>query len=218
MKNNIEELLSIYERFGSKAQEALDFVKRNMKPAEAVAEGVQSAPGALENGVYIVYNDGGFAKFDGGNSKDGVAMIGVAYDGHTFGVPLDHDYGQQRLLKEDEYPSDEHCVDEVDALINWDFVGETEYLKRLGLAFELKEGHYLPTAPVFLAQYAHREQLNQALAYMGAKEMDFASSRWFCQRYYTHHAWFFHGSSRSLSNGYAYYSFQVVAVSLWQPN
>jgi len=213
----MEELLSVYERFGSKAQEALDFARRNSEQrmvAKLVIDGV--AP--PENGVYVVHKNGSYEEFDGDNLMDDVAMIGIAYEGHTFGVPLDHDYGEHRLLKDDEYPKDEHCMDEVDALLNWDFKGETEYLKQLGLAFELKEGHYLPTMPVFMAMYCLRKNLNTALALAGAKEINFDISRWFCQRYNVGSAWFFSGTTRYLTNNRVNPSYQVGAVSLWNPN
>ena len=217
MEKDMEELLSVYERFGSKAQEALDFARRNMKPLDGIKTTIVGvAP--PENGVYVVHKDGSYEEFNGENLMDDVAMIGIAYDGHTFGVPLDHDYGKQRLLKEDEYPEDEHCLDEVDALLNWDFKGETEYLKQLGLAFELKEGHYMPTMPVFLAMYFHRKYLNMALSLAGAKEIDFGISRWFAQRYDVFYAWYFNGSYRNLNYGSVNSTVQVGAVALWNPN
>lgn len=47
----MEELLSVYERFGSKAQEALDFARRNMKPMDGIKMTIVGvAP--PENGVY----------------------------------------------------------------------------------------------------------------------------------------------------------------------
>lgn len=213
----MEELLSVYERFGSKAQEALDFARRNMKPQDGIKTTIAgNVP--PKNGVYVVHKDGSYEEFNGENLMNDVAMIGIAYDGHTFGVPLDHDYGEQRLLKEDEYPEDEHCLNEVDALLNWDFKGETEYLKQLGLAFELKEGHYMPTMPVFLAMYFHRKNLNMALSLAGAKGIDFDISRWFAQRYGVLNAWFFSGSGRTLNNNGVNHTGQVGAVALWNPN
>ena len=171
----------------------------------------------LYNGVYIVYRDGGYEEFDGDNIKENASFIGIAFDGHTFGVPLDHDYGKRRLLKEDNYPLDEHCLSEADALLNWDFVGETEYLKQLGLAFELKEGHYLTTAPVFLAEYAFKEELNKALKYLGAKEIDFRADRWFAQRSSVYIAWFFSGYYGNLYNNLVNLANQVGAVTPWNP-
>jgi len=217
MEKNMEELLSVYERFGSKAQEALDFARRNMKPLDGIKTTIVGvAP--PENGVYVVHKDGSYEEFDGENIMDDVAMIGIAYEGHTFGVPLDYDYGKQQLLKEDEYPKDEHCLNEVDALLNWDFKGETEYLKQLGLAFELKEGHYMPTIPVFLAMYSLRKELNLALSLAGAKVIDFDISRWFAQRSGVYYAWFFNGAYRHLSSNSVHGAFQVGAVSLWNPD
>jgi len=171
----------------------------------------------IKNGVYVVYQDGSYEVFNGKNRKENVAMIGIAHDGHTFGVPLDHNYGRHSLLKNECAAIDEHCKDEVDALLNWDFVGETEYLKKLGLAFELSDGHYLPTMPVFLAQYAERMQLNKALSYVDVKEIDFSVPRWFSQRYNVYNVWFFYGTYRTLNYSNVYYTYQVGAVTLWNP-
>lgn len=217
MEKNMEELLSVYERFGSKAQETLDFARRNMNPLDGIKTTIAGIV-PPENGVYVVHKDGSYEEFNGENLMDDVAMIGIAYEGHTFGVPLDHDYGEQRLLKDDEYPEDEHCLNEVDALLNWDFKGETEYLKQLGLAFELKEGHYMPTIPVFLAMYSLRAELNMALSLAGAKVIDFASYRWFAQRFSVTNAWVFYGYFRSLNTNNVHNSNQVGAVSLWNPD
>lgn len=171
----------------------------------------------LHNGVYVVYADGSYKPYVAGMDVTGIAMIGIAHDGHYFGVPLDWNYGNQRLLKGDRYPDDGHCVREADMLLNWDFVGETEYLKSLGLAFTLKPGHYIPTGPVFLAMYANRNQLNAALTATGAEEIDFGEDFWFAERYNVLIAWYFNGTYRTLS----YYSVsnttQVGAVALWEP-
>lgn len=171
----------------------------------------------IKNGVYVVYQDGSYEVFNGKNSKENISMIGIAQDGHTFGVPLDHDYGRHPLLKNEFNEYNEHCKEEVDAMLNWDFVGETEHLKKLGLAFDLKDGHYLPTMPVFLAQYAERMQLNKALSYADAEEIDFSVSRWFSQRYNVNNAWIFFGYSRGLGNYYVNTTVQVGAVALWEP-
>ena len=222
---SVEQLIYIYEKFGENAQDAVEFIKKNKAPeadvikqsSEVSAKFKSGYEAILRDGVYIVYRDGGYEEFDGDNIKENVSFIGIAFDGHTFGVPLDHDYGKQRLLKEDNYPLDEHCLSEADALLNWDFVGETEYLKQLGLAFELKEGHYLTTTPVFLAEYAFKEELNKALKYLGAKEINFRAYRWFAQRYDVDGAWAFNGTNGYLSDDNVNHAHQVGAVTLWNP-
>lgn len=171
----------------------------------------------LPNDVYAVYADGSYKPYAASMDVTGIVMIGIAHDGHYFGLPCDWNYGNQRLLKKNEYERDSHCVREADMLLNWDFVGETEYLKSLGLAFELKPGHYLPTGPVFMAMYANRNQLNAALAAAGAEEIDFREDFWFSQRYYVYGAWFFYGGTRSLNFSTVSYGLQVGAVSLWEP-
>ena len=101
--------------------------------------------------------------------------------------------------------------------MDWDFVKHTNHLKELGLAIELKNGHYLPTMPVFGAMYHNREALNEALKYAGAEEIDFSEDFWFAQRYNVNYAWIFNGNYRYLTYIYVYYTYQCGAVSLWKP-
>jgi hypothetical protein len=184
----------------------------NQQPAVVPAPGMP-----LPNGVYVVYSDGSYKPYASGMDVTGITMIGIAHDGHYFGVPLDWKYGNQRLLKKDGYERDSHCVCEADMLLNWDFVGETEYLRGLGLAFTLKPGHYIPTGPVFLAMYANRNQLNAAMAAAGAEKIDFGESRWFAERYNVGNAWYFYGNYGYLTNFTVINGLQVGAVTLWEP-
>ena len=209
-----EFLLSLYDRFGDKAQDALNFVKRNqgMKDDE-----IPAANFSLANGVYLIYKDGSYIEYTEQPVFTDYISIGIAHDGHYFRVPLYWDYGKQQLLKEDGYNEDSHCVCETDMLMNWDFVGETEYLRQLGLAFVLRHEHYIPTGPVFLAMYANRNQLNAALTAAGSDEIDFKKDYWVAQRNGVYNAWLFYGYNRSLINDYVYYASQVCAVAPWEP-
>lgn len=219
MKKNeeIAFLLDIFERFGNEAQKAIDFVRKNEskdagRQAPASVESVK-----MEDGVYVIYTDGSFERYcDGLTDVEDVEKIGIIYDGHKFAIPLDGSYGKQKLLSKDNHPKDSYCQSECEALTDWDFVKHTNHLKELGLAFSLKEGHYLPTAPVWIAIYHHRELINKLLELCGAKIIDFNDDYWFAQRSGVNGAWYFDGASRALNTGNVYYGDQVGAVTLWE--
>jgi hypothetical protein len=40
------------------------------------------------------------------------------------------------------------------------------------------------------------------------------SNRWFAERYNASHAWFFHGTYRTLNDGYVHTTLQVGAIAL----
>ena len=170
----------------------------------------------LENGVYAVYTDGHYELFWEGLFKGNIAFIGIAHDGHYFGVPLDWNYGRSPLL-EREYPKDDFCMNECDALLDWDFVKHTRHIQELGTPIKLKEGHFLPVAPVFLAMYGNKENLNAALAFAGAEEIDFSLDYWFAERCNVYLAWLFYGTTRYLYINHVHSTFQVGAVVLWEP-
>ena len=207
-------LLNLYERFGDKAQEALNFVKRNqgMKDDEIPAANLP-----LANGVYLIYKDGSYIEYTEQPVFTDYISIGIAHDGHYFRVPRNWNLGSNALLKDEQNPMDDHCLKEADAMMNWDFVGETQYLKRLGLAFDLKDGYCLPTMPVFLAMYANREVLNKGLLMMGAEEIDFEECYLIAQRNGVYYAWDFGGYYRSLNFNYVNSAYQVCAVAPWEP-
>ena len=219
MKTNqdISALLDIYERFGDKAQKALDFVNRNI--VENVATPAPSVPAItsgnrIPDGVYYILQDGSHSTTRPCACE--ISAIGIAHDGHYFSVPLDWNYGKSRLLKKDKYPEDEYCQQEIEAIMDWDFIKHTNHLKELGLSIDLKEGHYLPTMPVFGAMYKNRKCLNEALLAAGAEEIDFDEDFWLAQRYGVYYAWLFNGTSRLLHFN-VYNTYQVGAVALWEP-
>lgn len=222
-QEHISTLLDIYERFGDNAQKALDFVNNNIEKSATHAPLVSAVAcdKRIPDGVYYLLKDGLYVPVGRRVifpiSPESISAIGIAHDEHYFSVPLDWNYGKSRLLNKDKYPEDEYCQREIEAILDWDFVKHTKHLKELGLAIELKDGHYLPTMPVFGAIYHNREALNEALKYAGAEEFDFSEDFWFAQRYSVSAAWFFSGDSRTLYNGGVYIAFQCGAVSLWKP-
>ena len=210
-------LLDIYERFGDNAQKALDFVKKNIAMQECSIFNTSVSDNRISDGVYYILKDGTYIQSSENCDSDDVQAIGIAHDGHYFAVPLDGNYGESRLLKNDKYPEDDYCQKEIDAIMDWDFVKHTNHLKELGLAIDLKEGHYLPVAPVWGAMYKNREALNKALKHVCADEIDFSDCFWFAQRYYVNNAWYFYGYDGSLNYTNVSNTSRAQAVALWDP-
>lgn len=142
--------------------------------------GEQTPSGWRANGVYPEENG-----------------VRIWHDGHTFKVLKNWDRGVCPLLSEEgrkeSMQNKERLQDEVEALLDWDFVGATKHIQELGTDIPLDEGEFLPTAPVFLAMYKYKDELNATLKSMGAEEIDFSENTWFAQRCNAGSAWFFNG-------------------------
>lgn len=195
-----------------KAKAAYDFVMGNdvmqTKPAPL--------PGYVPNGVYIVYNDGTYIPFSSDAPKDNAKFVGVAYNGHTFGVF--RKVGDYKLLPSTNIPKDDLCQDEYQALIDWDFVKHTDHIFKLGCEIPLVEGEYLPTAPMFvvIANLAN-QGLNDALKHIGLDPIDLDGYYWFAQRCNASFAWYFYGAYGSLYGFTVTNVLTVQAVVLWNP-
>lgn len=215
---NTSFLLDIFERFGkNEAQSALDFVRRNERRNAEKQTPASIETGKPEDGVYIIRTDGSFERYyEGQTDTENLEKLGIVYDGHKFALPLDGSYGEQKLLTRSNHPKDDYCQCECEALADWDFAKHTNHLKELGLGFELKEGHYLPTAPVWVAIYHNRKIINKLLKLRSAKPIDFEDDYWFAQRYGVNSAWFFSGGYGDLGNINVNLGFQVQAVTLWE--
>lgn len=222
MMYNREFLLDIFERFGNDAQAAIDFVRKNEKKEEAatVANPIvfNKKDDILPNGVYIVLKNGDFYRYyKDEESYDNVDFIGIAHDGHTFGVPLNGNLGEHQLLKSQKKPKDDKCVCEIEALIDWDFVSATKHIQELGTDIPFGENQYMPTAPVWIAMYANKENLNSALSEYDGTPIELTENYWFAQRYSSTDAWFFSGNNGILNDYSCTYELIVQAVVLWNP-
>lgn len=164
-------------------------------------QGKQMPSGWRANGVYP--------------EKDGVR---IWHDGHTFKVLKNWDRGVCPLLSKDgrkeSVQNVERLQNEVEALLDWDFVGATKHIKILGTDIPLGEGEYLPTAPVFLAMYKYKDELNATLKSMGAEEIDFSEDCWSAQRYNANGAWLFSGNSGVLYYRNVVDALRAIAVAL----
>ena len=219
----IEFLLNIYREFGSNAQEAFDFLKKNVgnfEPAVGSSDMMQDAwqkTETVDDGIYYVYNDGTFVSATNVAPTDNAKFVGICHDGHTFGVG--RLIGEYSLLKKDNMPEDEYCIrEEYKALFDWSFVEATNHIKELGTPIPFNEGEYLPTMPMFviMANLADKG-LNEALVRIGLDPIDLSEDYWFAGRCGANGAWIFYGSSGYLGNYYVNDRYRCQAVTLWNP-
>ena len=176
----------------------------------------------IENGVYIVLKDGKHKSLNEPVTykQEDVAFIGLAYDGHTFGVPMCGSKGRYPLINTPRHaaPKDDLCFEnEWDALMEWDFVKHTKHIQEIGTDIPLEEGEYLPTLACLMVMFHYQEQLNEALEFVGGKQIDFGSYIWSCVRYNSYRAWYAHGYYGFFSGYYMYGTNQAVPLSLWEP-
>lgn len=213
-------LVSLYREFGDKAQKALDFIEANdgKQVIKITPSANQPYVGTRANGVYILLEDDTLVPFSPdlpGPDEQPAQMIVIYHDGHSFGIPFDGDLGESKLLNKDDIPKDDHCLNDFEALLNWDFVGETKHIQKLGTPIQLPEGYYLPTSAVWVAIYANREKINEALKKYGGTPIDFGECYWFAERYYVNHARIFYGGHGYLGNTGVNYGIRVQAVTLY---
>ena len=147
--------------------------------------------------------------------NDGVR---IWHDRHTFKVLKKWNKGRYDLLTDEGYEKSkqntERLQNEAEALLDWDFVGATEHIQKLGTDIPLDKGEFLPTAPVYLAMYKYKDELNAALKAMGAEEIDFSEDTWFAQRYNMYLGWIFYGNHGQLGSNGVYSAHRVLAVTL----
>jgi hypothetical protein len=213
-------LVSLYREFGDKAQKALDFIEANdgKQVIKITPSADQPYVGTRANGVYILLDDDTLVPFASdmpGPDEQPAQMVVIYHDGHSFGIPFDGDLGESRLLNRDDIPKDDHCLSDFEALLNWDFVGETKHIQELGTPIKLPEGYYLPTSAVWLAIFANQEEINNALEKFGGKPIDFSDDYWFAERCSVDYARIFYGYNGILGNGNVYGTYRVQAVALY---
>ena len=215
-------LVSLYREFGDKAQKALDFIEANdgKQVIKITPSAYQPYVGTRANGVYILLDDDTLVPFTRdmpGPDEQPAQMIVIYHDEHSFGIPFDGDLGESKLLNRDDIPKDDHCLSDFEALLNWDFVGETKHIQELGTPIKLPEGYYLPTSAVWVAIYANRIDINNALEKFGGKPIDFGDDYWFAERYNAYDARYFYGRAGYLGSFNVYGTYRVQAVTLY-PN
>lgn len=156
--------LDLLNRFSSvcEAKKAYEFV---MGDEEAAVE--------AKDGVYIIYDNGSYAPFTGGNPKENIKSVGVVFQGHSFAVALTDLPKQYALVRDTEKCERESPLykGEIDSIFDWDAEEHTKHIVEAGTDIPLKDGEFIPTAAMLVAMYRMREQLNKALEYAGGEPM-----------------------------------------------
>jgi hypothetical protein len=144
--------------------------------------------------------------------------VRIWHDGHTFKVPLHSNKGDWPLLNKEGWRRSEQDTNdlknEAEAICDWDFATATKRIQELGTDIPLAEGEYLPTAPVMIAMYIYRHELNAALEKLGGEPINFDNIFWFAARYDVTGAWFFYGYYGSLYGSGVGSSYRCQAVAL----
>lgn len=216
-------LLNIFERFGDKAQAALDFVKANSKKEtkEVVVNHANQSGAMPDNGIYVIYKDGSFMKFEKDDEEvptnENAVLVGIIQDGHSFAV-VPKELGRFKLVKDYEDCPDEsdlYIRSECEALNDWDCITKTKHLQEVGTDIPLKDGEYIPSLPMLVAMmYWRKRGLNEALQHIGGDPIS-DSYHWSSTEYNSNNAWGINGES-----GYIYInnesnSIVVRAVCAW---
>lgn len=185
-----------------KARESYDFIMNDEKCGAEAKPSIK----LIEGGVYLIYSDGRYEKFNGHNKKDGVKYIGVVHNGRSIAVGL-NELGEHRLPGKDGLEEDDWQYVKGDVFAMNDFNGKanTEHLKRHGdFDFELKDGEWLPSIGELAMIVLFKDEVNKALEYVGGDEF-LSDYYWSSTEYNANNAWLINFSNAYLfNNGRAY--------------
>ena len=127
----------------------------------------------IRDGIYLIYHNGEVKPYANGCSKENVRYIGVAHNGHSFALAL-NDITDVVLLPYGKKAGKRQRFDrECDAIFDFDSAKNTEALSEDNPALRdvLNEGEAIPALGV-LNIIAHlRDEINEALAYIGGQEL-----------------------------------------------
>lgn len=174
-----------------KAKECYDFINE---------EPVTMDEAKRRDGIYLIYHNGEVKPYANGCSNENVRYIGVVHNGHSFALAL-NDITDVALLPDGKKAGKRQRLDrEYDAIFDFDSAKNTEALSEDNpeLREVLNEGEAIPALGV-LNIIAHlRDEINEALAYIGGQELK-DTWYWSSTEYNLSSAWLV-----SFSNGYTY--------------
>lgn len=177
-----------------KAKECFDFINE---------EPVAMDEAKRRDGIYLIYHNGEVKPYAKGCSKENVRYIGVVHNGHSFALAL-NDITDVVLLPDGKKAGKRKRLDrECDAIYDFDSAKNTEALSEDNPALRdiLNEGEAIPALGV-LNIIAHlRDEINEALAYIGGQELK-DTWYWSSTEYGPTNAWSVHFSNGSTSNTY----------------
>ena len=196
----------------AKAREAYSFIMGEGIPSiGALNAGAQQ----LRDGIYIVYQDGSYALFDGTNTTSGAARIGVVMGEKRLCVSF-RDIDDICLTnKEDKTEYDGYISDWNSAVADWNGQKNTEHIKAVGTDIELEEGEWIPALGEAYLLFINKKRINEALKYLGQPELE-DEWYWVSTENSARNAWtlyFINGIFNYYSK--SDYSFRVRPVSAW---
>ena len=198
MTENQKIRIDLLNRFSSvcEAKKAYEFV---MGDEEAAVE--------AKDGVYIIYDNGSYAPFTGGNPKENIKSVGVVFQGHSFAVAL-NDLPKKYALVRDIGKCERHSPlykGEIDSIFDWDVEAYTKHIVEAGTDIPLKDGELIPTAAMLVAMYRLREGLNKALVYAGGEALKTDDYYWSSSETSAGGSWCLY-----FSNGYLNYYYKYI--------
>ena len=214
MNKNQEIKMTLLKEFSnvenavSFCREAYKFLTEDEQRPTSPAPIVFKDDAIHEDGVYLIYDDNSYRKFDKDCKKEGIKYVGIIHNRHAFSVAL-KDLGVFQLLKDDvecEKESDFYLRRECEAINDWECVKRTSRIQRLGTDIPLKECEYIPALPMVVAMcYWANRGLNDALEFADGNPLRMDSNYWSVTEYYSYGAWFVHfGSGFVHTNGKSY--------------
>lgn len=167
----------------------LDFITKNEKPKESKRVEVKTS---LEDGVYVVFSSGEIKPVSEYNEQCEPAKVLMIYSAHSWIVaPRDAECGETTLLKEDaDRESDSPFYKaEIEALNDFDMESCTDHLRKAGLAFELDDDMFIPTAGQLAAMWLYRDSLNKALKATGGEPLKTDECYWSSSEISAYSSW-----------------------------
>jgi len=171
--------------------------------------------GGMPDGIYVCYEDGYKAMFDGTNSKQGVSHIGIIMGEHSIGIAL-NSLGEQSLPRnrefDDENEWDNYQYGEIPALDDFRGKENTAHLKLQGdFSFSLKDNEWIPSLGELALIFRNKKRVNEALRYVGGTELP-NSWHWSSTELSATYAWYLGFSNGSLNGNVKPFTNVVRAV------
>ena len=195
-------------------REAYKFLTEDEQKPASPAPIVFKDDAIPEDGIYLIYDDNSYHKFDKGCKKEGIKYVGIIHNRHAFSVALE-DLGEYQLLKDDvgcEEESDFYLPRECDALNDWECEKRTKRIQDLGTDIPLKDGEYIPALPMVVAMcYWAKRGLNDALEFAGGKPLRMDSGYWSVTEHPSTYAWYVNFDNGNVNY---YYNFKSYGLSV----
>ena len=197
-------------------REAYKFLTEDEQKPASPAPIVFKDDAIPEDGIYLIYDDNSYCKFDKSCKEEGIKYVGIIHNRHAFSVALE-DLGEYQLLKDDvecEVESKFYLPRECDALNDWECEKRTKRIQDLGTDIPLKDGEYIPALPMVVAMcYWAKRGLNDALEFAGGKPLRMDSGYWSVTEYSSGYAWFVYFGHGNVYNSNKFYGYSVRPVA-----